>query len=571
MKLKAIPVCPGKVLAQSYVLGPVPEFDLEAKQEIYDEESTRQCIDAAMQAVMAKLEANKAASGGNEDMAAMLDVQKSMLGDSYYLEEIYAHTAEGYAPHAAVLRAAKTQIDMLQSLQDEMMSARAEDMKDASTRLAVEILGLEYPDISCLPGPVLLVGEDLFPSILLNADFGNLKGIVTRQGTRTSHVSILAASVGVPMLVGCAEANLIEKGQMVYMDAAEGSVEFGLDAAQIENMQAQVAQYQQEKAKLQEYASRDACTADGERVQLCANIIEPLMLEQVLEHGMDGIGLFRTEFLYMNRNTLPGEEEQFTVYKMVAEKLQGKPVIIRTMDIGGDKEVEALGLPPEENPFMGFRAIRICLERTDIFAAQLRAILRASAFGNIRVMFPMVAAGDELDRALQLLGSEREKLDSEGIAYDKQLKTGIMIEIPSAVVMMDKLVEKVDFVSIGSNDLVQYLFAADRLNRKVEYLYNFMHPAVLRMIKHTIDEARKAGVECSLCGEMAGDALGMAALAALGLKKFSVSASLALARKRGLSLLNVEELAKTGDKILETCTAQEAVAVLKEALPHGYC
>lgn len=569
MQLLGIPVNPGRVMAKSYVLVSARSFDLEQMTAAGPEESKRR-IDDAMQCVMAQFGRTKEIHRGNGNLAALIEVQETMLTDSYFLEEIYTYTAEGYAPEAAVLRAARTQEEMLRSLGDSVMAARADDMHDASSRLAYALAGMDYPDLSCLPSEVIVAVEDLLPSVLLNADFGKLKGIVTETGTRTSHVSILAASMDIPMVAGCAGAAQIPPGQLLYLDSGKGIVEWELSDDDITRRREQVQAYKNEKKELLRFVSRPAVTIDGESICLGANIIEPVVLGKVLEYGMDGVGLFRTEFLYMNRNTPPSEEEQFAVYKMAAEKLMGRPLVIRTMDIGGDKSAECLDLLREENPFLGFRAVRICLARPDIFGAQLRAILRAGSYGDVRVMFPMIATRPEIDAVLGMLEREKLSLREKGVPFKEDLKVGIMVEIPSAAIMLDTMVDCLDFVSIGSNDLIQYTLAADRLNKQVEYLYNCMDPAVLRLIKRTVDIAGKAGIECSLCGEMGGDRLGLAALVALGIRKFSISTSLGLLCKKRFSLLCAKELAGTGQKMLEAASAHEAARILEAALPAEY-
>jgi phosphotransferase system enzyme I (PtsI) len=301
-----------------------------------------------------------------------------------------------------------------------------------------------------------------------------------------------------------------------------------------------------------------------------ANIVDPVSLRKFSEYGLDGVGLFRTEFLYMNRSKLPTEDEQFTIYRQAAEKTGQKPLVIRTLDIGGDKEVECLKLPKEDNPFMGFRAIRICLKQPDLMNTQQRAILRAGAFGEVRVMFPMVATVGELEALLEMVSRAKKELLSEGAAFNENIKIGIMVEIPSVVILLEHIAPLIDFVSIGSNDLIQYTYAADRNNKNVEYLYDFMDPAVLWFIKKTIDTADKAGIECSLCGEMAGDPLGMAVLLALGLKKFSVSTSLVLSGKRRLSLLDAKKCAEAGKKIAAARDAKEVAVLVRALLPGDY-
>jgi phosphotransferase system enzyme I (PtsI) len=362
----------------------------------------------------------------------------------------------------------------------------------------------------------------------------------------------------------------VPHGELVFLDGERGVLESGLSADDVRVFTARKSAYQKEREELLTYASREAVTADGVAINLFANIVNPLALDRVLAYQADGVGLFRTEFLYMNRSTLPDEEEQFSLYSAAAKKLGDQPLTIRTMDIGGDKEAECLHLPAETNPFMGYRAVRISLDRKDLLMPQLRAILRAAAYGNIWVMFPMIAVKKELTGMIAALAEAKEQLKSEGVAFGESLRVGIMVEVPSAALQLDHFAKLIDFVSIGSNDLTQYTYAADRMNQRVGYLYNFLDPAVLRLIKRTIDVSDENDIACSLCGEMAGDALGLAALLALGIKKISVSPSGILTTKRRLSMLDTAVLAGIGESMINAEDATEVEELLCKALPEGY-
>jgi len=554
------------VLSNSFIIHPLPVFDLDEKTS--DPNALRELNDAT-ERLTASMHEAKLRFAGDNGHADLIDVQLSMLTDTYFQEDIRSNLSQGYSARAAVLRAAKVQQDMLLGLDDEYMAARADDLVDLSNRLVCLLSGLDYPDISTLQYESIVIGQDLLPSMLLSADLNNLKGIVTEAGTRTSHVSILASGMDIPMIVGAAGAMRIPNNSTVYLDAQQGVVK-SVGQSEITEYDSLVNEYNTKKARLREYVGIAPKTKDGERVMFYANITEPVVLGKVLENGFDGVGLFRTEFMYMDRKTLPTEEEQFSVYRMAAEKLDGKLLTIRTMDIGGDKSVPYLDLPDEENPFLGFRAIRIGLARQEILVTQLRAILRASAYGNVAVMFPMVATSGELESLLSILSGVKDGLRSGSVSFDEHIKTGIMIEIPSAAVMMNVLARYIDFVSIGSNDLIQYTLAADRLNKNVGYLYNCMDPAVLRLIKHTIDAAASAGIKCCLCGEMGGDLYGLAALVALGIREVSVSTSLGLIGKKRISLLDAGMLKQVGNEMLGSVNADEALRVLKTALPAMY-
>jgi phosphotransferase system enzyme I (PtsI) len=569
-QLKGISVSPGRVLEKTHLLVQVHTFDLDKKSSEPDKDKALKIIDGAIEQVVAHLRRSKERAGNNTELTELFDVQEAMILDPFFRQEMEEQAAQGYEPAAALMRASRTQEEMLRSLEDEYMSQRADDVHDIAGRTACLILGLEYPDISSLPEKRILAGGELMPSMLLYADLEHVAGIVIEKGTRTSHVAILASSLEIPMIVGCKGAASVEHGSLSYLDAAEGIFTSGIRPDDESLYTDKIREYKKARDESLSFAGKEARTADGKRIQLFANIVDPVSLGKFSEYGLDGVGLFRTEFLYMNRGKLPAEDEQFTIYKQAVEKTGQKPLIIRTLDIGGDKEVQCLKLPKEENPFMGFRAIRICLKQPELMNTQLRAILRASAFGEIRVMFPMVATVGEIETLLEMTSGAKKELRSEGAAFNENIKIGIMVEIPSAVVLLEHIAPLLDFVSIGSNDLIQYTYAADRNNKNVGYLYDFMDPAVLWLIKKTIDTADKAGIECSLCGEMAGDPLGMAVLLALGLKKFSVSASLALSGKRRLSLLNTEVCAEAGKKIAAARDAGEVAALIRAALPEDY-
>ncbi|MDR2143254.1 MAG: phosphoenolpyruvate--protein phosphotransferase [Treponema sp.] len=568
--MKGISVCPGRVLEKTHLLVQVHAFDLDKKIPESGKAAALKAIDDAIEQVVSRLRASKEQAGNNTELADLFDVQETMILDPFFHKDMEEQLAQGYAPAAALMRASANQEETLRSLEDEYMSQRADDIRDIAGRTAYLILGLEYPDISRLPGRRILAGEDLMPSMLLCADVEHVAGIVIEKGTRTSHVAILASSLEIPMVVGCKGAASVKHDSLSYLDAAEGIFETGIRPEDERLYAEKIQEFKQERDKTLGFAEKEAETADGERVQLLANIIDPVSLGKFSEYGLDGVGLFRTEFLYMNRGKLPTENEQFTIYKQAAEKVGQKPLVIRTLDIGGDKEVECLKLPKEENPFMGFRAIRICLKQPDLMNTQIRAILRASVFGDVRVMFPMVATAGELDALLEMVSAAKKELRAEAVAFNENIKIGIMVEIPSVVILLPHIAPLVDFVSIGSNDLIQYTYAADRNNKNVGYLYDFMDPAVLWFIKQTIDTADKAGIECSLCGEMAGDPMGMALLLALGLRKFSVSASLVLSGKRRLSLLNAKSCAEAGKKIAAARDAGEVAGLIRAVLPGDY-
>ncbi len=571
MLLQGVAVSPGCIQAPGYRLAELPAFDLDARSRLSLPETNR-LIREAIDGVAGELEAQRLAyeAQGRKDMADLQLVQSAMLEDSCFLAEVESAVNGGSEAAAAVVRAGKTMEAMLLALEDDYMSARAEDIRDLSLRVACRIQGVAYPSLSNLPGGVIVVAEQLLPSMLMSGDIANIRGIVIGQGTKTSHVSILASGLQIPTVVGCGDVSPIPHGEPLFLDGERGEVCFSMTEEEADRCCRAVAAYGKAQELLAVYAHRPFASADGVPAKLMVNITEPGELEHLGACEIQGVGLFRSEFLYLDRQTLPSEEIQYAAYSQAVKLLDGKPLTIRTIDIGGDKACPCLNLPKEDNPFLGFRAVRICLEQRELILTQMRAILRAAALGEIQVMFPMIATKSELTAMLELMQVAESQLREQGIPHRERVKCGIMVEIPSAVVMLDQLLPLIDFVSIGSNDLVQYTYAADRLNKKVSYLNQFMHPAVLRLICHTISQAEAHHTECSLCGEMAGDRAGFAALAVLGLRKFSVSPSKLLRCKRSLALLNLADLQGLRQKLLHASTAEEVTNLLYQALPAEY-
>lgn len=571
MVLQGVAVSPGCLRGKSYLLTELPTFDLGARSELPCEQ-TGELVREAIAGIAGELELQRQnyLAKGDEAMADLMQVQATMLEDAAFLDEIANAVAEGAEGAAAVLRSGKMLEQMLLSLDDDYMSARAEDIRDLSTRIACRIQGVPYPSLEMLPGDCIVVASQLLPSMLMSADLPHVKGMVIGLGTKTSHVSILASGLQIPTVVGCGDVSAIGPGEVIYLDGEKGTIAFDLTEEEREEAERAVAAYASSQAELARYASAPLRSANGEIAKLMVNITEPQELERLGGCAIDGVGLFRSEFLFLDRQSLPSEQEQYEAYVSALRSLGGKPLTVRTIDIGGDKECACLNLPKEANPFMGYRAVRICLRQRELILTQLRAILRAAAEGEIQVMFPMIAIREELTAMLELLRVAAKQLTDAQVPHRDTIKTGIMVEIPSTVVMLDQLMPLIDFVSIGSNDLVQYTYAADRLNEKVSYLNQFMHPAVLRLIDHTITCAAKYHTECSLCGEMAGDRVGFAALAVLGLKKFSVSPSKLLRTKGAFAKLNLTELAPLREKLLNAYSAEEAAAVLRKGLPEDY-
>lgn len=433
-------------------------------------------------------------------------------------------------------------IDMLSQMEDELLRERAVDIRDVCGRVMNRLRGIEDGGLSLLTEECIIIAADLTPSDTAQLNLNAVRGFVSEIGSRTSHSAIMARSLDIPAIVGAGtEIRNIPAGAIVIMDASEGIILVDPSPEELHVFRDKKEQYDKRKAELAQWVNRPTVSLDGHRVELAANIGKIEDVQKALDNGAEAIGLFRTEFLYMDRNTLPTEEEQFRSYKFVLEKLEGKPVVIRTLDIGGDKELPYLDLPKESNPFLGQRALRLCLEWQDIFRTQLRALLRSSRYGNLKIMFPMIAVLEELREAKCILDEERQKLIVEGVEIASHIEVGMMIEVPSAAITADLFAPEVDFFSIGTNDLIQYTMAADRMNETVSYLYQPCHPAILRLIRIVIDAARQEGKWVGMCGEMAGDQTAIPLLLGLGLHEFSMSTSSILSAREQISKLSRTE------------------------------
>lgn len=453
--------------------------------------------------------------------------------------------------------------EMFEQIPDELLRQRATDFRDIKSRVIKILLGIEEQNISEVPAGTVLVAHDLTPSMTAGIVPENISGILTEVGGRTSHSAILARAMEIPAVLSidgiCSKVN---NGDRICLNGTSGEVEINPDNEVIASYQHMLDEYKKQKDLLKKYAGEPTVTADGTKVELVCNIGKPEDAKKAVECDGEGIGLFRTEFLFMDRDSLPTEEEQFEAYKTVAEAMKGKPVIIRTLDIGGDKEIPYLGLEKEDNPFLGFRAIRFCLERTDIYNTQLRALVRASAYGKIKIMVPLVTGVDELRKVKAMIAEIMNQLDSEGVEYNKNLEVGVMMETSAACIMADVLAKEAAFFSIGTNDLTGYTMAVDRGNAKVAYLYSTYNPAVLRAIKRIIECGKKEGIMVGMCGEAAADHKLIPLLLAFGLDEFSVSATSVLKTRKIISECNMEACKKLADEVMKCTTVEEVLKIL---------
>ena len=487
-----------------------------------------------------------------------------MLQDPMIEEQISALIiSEKITAEMAVDQVLEQTAEMFSQIPDELLQQRATDFRDIKTRMLKILMGIEDVDISQVPAGTVIVARDLTPSMTAGINPENIEGILTEVGGRTSHSAILARAMEVPAVLSIENiCSIAKNGDKVVLDGTSGEAILNPDDETVEKFKKMYSDYQNEKALLKEYAGKPSQTKDGVKVELVCNIGKPADANKAVECDGEGIGLFRTEFLFMDRDSMPTEEEQFEAYKEVAEKMKGKPVIIRTLDIGGDKDVPYLGLEHEDNPFLGFRAIRYCLQRKDIYDIQLKALLRASAFGKIKIMVPLVTGVDELRQVKAMIKDIMAELDKEGVAYNKNIEVGVMMETPAACMMADALAKEAAFFSIGTNDLTGYTMAVDRGNAKVAYLYSTYNPAVLRAIKRIIECGKKEGIMVGMCGEAAADSKLIPLLLAFGLDEFSVSATSVLKTRKTISDCIMDECKALADKVMACVTEEEVLEIL---------
>ena len=456
---------------------------------------------------------------------------------------------------------------MFESMDNEYMKERAADVRDVARRIIAHLLGVSLSDPTMINEEVIVVADDLTPSDTAQLDREFVKGFITNIGGRTSHSAIMARSLEIPAIVGT--KNILENvknGDLVILDGLDGEAIINPTKEEVKFYKHKNAELQERIAIWSKFVSKESVTLDGKHVELAANIGSPDDVESVLKNGGEGVGLYRTEFLYMNNDNFPTEDEQYIAYKMVLESLKNKRVVIRTLDIGGDKHLDYLPMDEELNPFLGHRALRLCLDRIDLFKTQLRALLRASVYGDLHIMFPMVATLNEVRRAKAVLNECKLELAKENIKYNDDVKVGIMVEIPAVAILADQFAKEVDFFSIGTNDLIQYSFAADRMNSKVAYLYQPYNPSLLRLIKMVIDASHKEGIWTGMCGEMAGDQIAAPILLGLGLDEFSMSATSILQTRYSFSKLSYKEMKEMAETCLNFGTHEEVKAFVENKI-----
>lgn len=567
-QLKGIAVSDGIAVAKVYLLVE-PDLSFE-KRSIEDTEAEITRLSDALGQSTKELQAirDKAVHTLGEEEAQVFDAHLMVLSDPELVGAIESNITDNKVNAESALKDVTDMfIGMFEGMEDNpYMQERAADIRDVTKRIMSHLLGIKLPDLSMIDEEVIIVAEDLTPSDTAQLDRNFVRAFVTNIGGRTSHSAIMARSLEIPAVVGTKEiTDLVFEGDVLAIDGSEGDVIINPTDEQIADFTQKAEAYSALKAEWEKLKNSPTVTADGKHFELAGNIGTPKDLDGVLGNGGEAVGLYRTEFLYMDSPDFPTENEQFEAYKAVLEGMGDKPVVVRTMDIGGDKELPYLKFPEEMNPFLGYRAIRICLAEDAMFRTQLRALLRASVYGNLRIMFPMIATLTEFREAKALLLEEKANLIAEGVEVSDDIQVGIMIEIPAAAVIADRFAKEVDFFSIGTNDLIQYTMAADRMNERVSYLYQPYNPAILRLIKNVIDAAHAEGKWAGMCGEMAGDQTAVPLLVGLGLDEFSMSATSILRTRSLMKKLDSKKMAELANKAVTECdTAEEVVALVEE-------
>lgn len=564
--IKGIAASDGVAIARAYLLvEPDLSFDNNKVSDVNAEVEKFQNAINTSKIELTKIR-NNAEQNLGADKAAIFDAHLLVLDDPELIQPIEEkiNNEQVNAP-TALTEVTDQFITIFDSMDNEYMKERAADIRDVRKRVLANLLGVELPNPSMIDESVVIIGNDLTPSdtAQLNKEF--VQGFVTNIGGRTSHSAIMSRSLEIPAVVGSKTiTDEVNQGDMVIVDGLTGEVIVDPTSDEVIAYENKRERFFEDKKELQKLRDEETVTVDGVHAELAANIGTPNDLSGVIENGAEGIGLYRTEFLYMGRDQLPTEDEQFEAYKEVIQSMDGKRVVVRTLDIGGDKELPYLNLPDEMNPFLGYRAIRLCLDQPEIFRPQLRALLRASVYGKLNIMFPMVATIQEFRDAKAILLEEKENLTNEGVDVSDDIEIGIMVEIPSTAALADVFAKEVDFFSIGTNDLIQYTMAADRMSERVSYLYQPYNPAILRLVKQVIEASHKENKWTGMCGEMAGDETAIPILLGLGLDEFSMSASSVLKARRQIKGLSKNEMNELAERAIDCATTEEVEALVRE-------
>ncbi|MBU3192119.1 phosphoenolpyruvate--protein phosphotransferase [Clostridium bowmanii] len=557
--MKGIGVSPGIVIGKA-LLKEEKKIIIEKKSIINCEEEIER-YKSAMDNSKSEIQDiyNNVLKSMGEKEATIFEAHLMILEDPEMLEQIEKKIKDDKVnAEWALKEISETFIAMFDAMDNEYMKERAADIKDVTSRLMKKLLNIKEVNFGNLANEVVIVAHDLTPSDTSQIDKKKVLGFITEIGGRTSHSAIMARTLEIPAIVAVKEITTkVKNGDLIVFDGEEGLMFVNPEEKIVKLYKEKKAEHDKSKKQLELLIGKESITTDGIKVELSANIGTPKDLDSVISHDGEGIGLYRSEFLYMDRDSAPTEEEQYEAYKEVAQKMKNKPVVIRTLDVGGDKELDYLNLPKEMNPFLGYRAIRVCLDKVDIFKTQLRAILRASAYGNIKIMFPMISSIEELRQGKVILEDVKNELKKENKSFNENLEVGIMVEIPAAAIISDMLAKEVDFFSIGTNDLIQYTTAVDRMNEKISHLYNPFHPALLRLVKLVIESAHKENKWVGMCGEVAGDPKIIPILIGMGLDEFSMS-PISILKARGIIRnISQSEMKILAEQVVNLPTADE--------------
>ena len=567
MLLKGIATSSGIAIGKVYKLEQ-PAINIPSEVKSVDEEL--KAFKDALAKTISDIETIKerASKTLGEEELAVFDAHLMMVNDPEFTDQIKNAIKDGGNAASSTKTVADSTVAMFEGIDDPYFKERAADVKDVSFRLLCNILGLNVPDLTTINEEVVIVANEMTPSDTAQLDKKYALGFVTEIGGKTSHAAIMAVSLGIPAVVGC--TGVLENckhNDSIILDAKEGVVIVNPSDSELKEYTEKRDAFLKEKEALKVLKDQPTITLDKHQVELVANIGNPADMDAANDNGCEGVGLFRTEFLYMDKtDAFPTENEQFAAYKEVLEKANGNRVVVRTLDIGGDKKLPYFEFDPEMNPFLGYRAIRLCLDRKDIFKDQVRALLRASVYGKLAIMFPMIATVDEFVNAKNYVLEQKEALIAEGQKVSDSIEIGMMVEIPASAVLADEFAKYADFFSIGTNDLIQYSMAADRMSEKVAYLYQPLNPSILRLVKMTIDGAHSQGKWCGMCGEMGGDPMAAPVLLGLGLDEFSMSSSRILPTRKIITSLNKKDMEELANKALKCHTESEVIELVKNVL-----
>lgn len=566
--INGIGVSPGISIGRAFILkkmqGRINGLLLNNENEILQEIKQ---FDLAVELATAEIQAIKteAQTSLNEEETAILETQIELIGDPQIREDVIERIRiEKINANDALLQVVDTIVQLFENMDDEYMRARSSDMKDIGNRILKQLNKTESGHFSFEPDTII-IAEDLAPSDTITIDIRYVTGFATQTGSKTSHTAIIAKSKAIPAIVNCGEKiHEIKHNDVIILDGTKGILYVNPDENLLNAYRTLIADYQKQVEELKSFKDLPAITPDGTRIVFSANISGTDEMESIFNNGAEGVGLLRTEMLFMDRNQFPDEDEQFEFYKTIAINAKDKPVIVRTIDIGGDKSLPYFNLPVELNPFLGYRAIRICLDRTDLFITQLKAILRASVHGGLKIMFPMISNLAEIREAKRILEEAKSSLTQQNVNFNADIKVGIMIEIPSAAITADILAQEVSFFSIGTNDLCQYTLAVDRMNEKISHLYDPFNPGVLRLIQNVIEQGHKHHVHVGMCGEMASDPLATLLLMGMGLEEFSMSAASIPAVKKIVLSNNMEKAKEICSRVMQMDSSAEITSYLEQ-------